>query len=90
MDRLQKAKGKLSLDVCPMCGGQTEERIVDLFEDLNGQMALIKGIHAEVCLQCGERLYSEAELRRIEDAREKIRSKKLSPVRSEQVQVFQV
>lgn len=80
----------MRLGVCPICGGRTEERVVDLLDDIDGEMALMKGVHAEVCVQCGERAYAEAELRRVEDARRKIRSRELAPVRLEQVRVFQV
>lgn len=80
----------MRLRVCPICGGRIDERIVDLLENLDSGMALIKGIHAEVCVQCGEKLYTEAEMRRIEDARRKIRNKELIPVGLERLPVFQV
>jgi YgiT-type zinc finger domain-containing protein len=90
LGRLQEAKGKVRLGVCPICGGRTDERVVDLLENLDGVMAVMKGIRAEVCVQCGEKLYAEAEMRRIEGARQKIRNKELTPVRLEEVPVFQV
>lgn len=51
-----------------------------MWEDVEGEMALIKGIDAEVCVQCGEKLYTDTELRRVEDARRNITSKKLTLV----------
>jgi len=78
------------LDVCPICGGRTNEKVVDLLENLNGAMVIIKVIHAEVCVQCGETLYAEAELRKIEDARRRIMKKEIAPVRLEEVPIFQV
>jgi len=80
----------VKLDLCPICGGRTREKIVDVLENLNGTMAVIQGIRAEVCVQCGERLYAEGEMRRIEDARRKIKNKELSPVRLEEIPIFQV
>lgn len=70
----------MRLGVCPICGGRTQQRVVDLWEDVEGEMALIKGIDAEVCVQCGEKLYTDTELRRVEDARRNITSKKLTLV----------
>jgi len=90
LERIQEAKEKVRLDVCPICGGRTNEKAVDLLENLDGAMVVIKGIHAEVCVQCGEKLYAETELRKIEDARRRIMKKEIAPVRLEEVPVFQV
>ncbi|XHX76957.1 MAG: YgiT-type zinc finger protein [Stenomitos frigidus ULC029] len=58
---------------CPLCGGELVEKDV--------QKLLRGGLHtaalrvkAEVCLECGERLYSEETVRHFEDVRQKLKN----------------
>ena len=39
---------------CVVCGGELEEKRVDLPFEYKGCLALIKNIYAHVCKQCGE------------------------------------
>ena len=43
-------------------------------EIIEGETYIISGVNAEVCVQCGERMYSLEEMRRIEKVREKIKN----------------
>ncbi len=42
---------------------------------------------AEVCVQCGERMYSLDEMRRIEKVREKIKNRMIKPIEVRKVAV---
>jgi len=54
---------------CPICGGDTKEDVVEVQEVIEGAAYIIQGVKAEVCVQCGERMYSLDEMRRIEKNR---------------------
>ena len=56
---------------CPVCGGALVEREVDKLLRGGPHTALLK-VPAEVCLHCGERLYSEEAVRRFADIRSKL------------------
>jgi YgiT-type zinc finger domain-containing protein len=58
-------------DKCPICGGELEERIVEKLLRGGVHTAAVK-VRAEVCLRCGERLYSEQDVKRFEDIRAKL------------------
>ena len=64
---------------CPICGGDTKEDIVEVQEIIEGEAYIISGVNAEVCVQCGERMYSLVEMRRIEKVREKIKNRMIEP-----------
>ncbi len=73
---------------CPLCGGETKEEEVEVEEKINDRMHIIKGIKAEVCTQCGERMYSENELRCIERIRDEIAQKAVRPIEIRTIEVF--
>ena len=56
---------------CPVCGGELVEEEVEKL--LRGGMhtAVVK-VCAEVCLHCGERLYSQETVRRFEEIRARL------------------
>lgn len=56
---------------CPICGGELVEKEVEKL--LRGGMhtAVLK-VRAEVCLQCGERLYSAETVKHFEQIRQKL------------------
>jgi YgiT-type zinc finger domain-containing protein len=58
--------------VCPVCGGEMGEKEVEklLRGGVNTAVLYVK---AEVCLHCGERLYSEETIRQFEKIRIKLR-----------------
>ncbi|RMH17088.1 MAG: YgiT-type zinc finger protein [Acidobacteria bacterium] len=61
-----------SLDKCPVCGGETVEKVVEkLLRGGDGPAVL--HVRAEVCLRCGERLYDPETVRRFERLRDKLR-----------------
>ncbi|MFZ2071410.1 MAG: YgiT-type zinc finger protein [Halobacteriota archaeon] len=73
--------------MCIICGGDTEEAIVEVQETIEGQAYIIKGVNAEFCLRCGERMYSLDKMRRIENVREKIKNKMIKPIEVRKVAV---
>ena len=78
----------MKIGKCPLCGGETREKKVEVQEEVDGEVYILKGINAEVCVQCGERVYSESEMRRMEKIREKIREKAIEPLEIREVKVF--
>jgi YgiT-type zinc finger domain-containing protein len=56
---------------CPVCGGELVEKQVEkLLRGGNNTAVLV--VQAEVCLRCGERLYSLETVRRFEQIRGKL------------------
>jgi YgiT-type zinc finger domain-containing protein len=53
-----RGEDKMRVDKCPICGGETKEDVVEVQENIKGKFYIIKGVKAEVCVQCGERMYS--------------------------------
>ena len=58
----------MPFEKCPVCGGELVEKEIE--EPLRGgvNVAVIK-VLAEVCLHCGEHLYSQETVRRFEEIR---------------------
>ncbi len=56
---------------CPVCGGELAEKEVEKLLRGGVHTAVVK-VPAEVCLHCGERLYSEETVRRFEQIRAKL------------------
>jgi YgiT-type zinc finger domain-containing protein len=56
---------------CPVCGGEMVEKDVEKLLRGGIHTATIK-VRAEVCLKCGERLYSQAVVREFERIRAKL------------------
>jgi YgiT-type zinc finger domain-containing protein len=91
MVRLQKERKKeeeMKLGKCPMCGGKTRMKHVDLTESVNGKMVIINSVKAEVCSQCGERLFSEDEMKRIDSFLMKVQTGSVKPERKSEVEVY--
>ena len=57
---------------CPVCGGEMVEKQVEKLLRGGPHTAAVK-VQAEVCLHCGERLYSAETVRRFEQIRNKLR-----------------
>jgi YgiT-type zinc finger domain-containing protein len=56
---------------CPICSGELVEKEVEKI--LRGGMnTAVLRVRAEVCLRCGERLYSQDTVRRFEQIRAKL------------------
>jgi YgiT-type zinc finger domain-containing protein len=58
-------------DKCPVCGGELVEKEVEKLLRGGVHTAVVK-VRAEVCLHCGERLYSAEMVRRFEQIRAKL------------------
>jgi len=58
-------------DKCPVCGGEVVEKEVEKILKGGTNAAVLK-VTAEVCLHCGERLYTPETVSRFEEIREKL------------------
>lgn len=87
MGELQKAK-EMKLSTCPICGGKTVRKHVDLTESVKGKFLIIKKVKAEVCSQCGERLYSKIEMQKIDAFLQKVRKGSVKPKSKKEVEVY--
>jgi YgiT-type zinc finger domain-containing protein len=58
-------------DKCPTCGGEIEEKQVEKVLRGGSNTAIVK-VKAEVCLHCGERLYTPDAVARFEEIRKKL------------------
>jgi YgiT-type zinc finger domain-containing protein len=61
----------IPFDKCPVCGGELAEKEVEKLLRGGVNMAVLK-VRAEVCLRCGERLYSQETVRRFAEIRAKL------------------
>ena len=62
---------------CPVCGGEIVEKEVEKLLRGGVHVAVMK-VTAEVCLSCGERLYSQETVRCFEEIRKKLERKEVS------------
>ncbi|MEW6237122.1 MAG: YgiT-type zinc finger protein [Candidatus Omnitrophota bacterium] len=60
-------------DKRPICGGELAEKEVEKLLKGGMHTAILK-VHADVCLHCGERLYSVETAQRFEEIRNKLES----------------
>jgi len=56
---------------CPVCGGEIVEKRVEKLLRGGAHTAVLE-VWAEVCLHCGERLYSQETVRHFEQVRAKL------------------
>lgn len=56
---------------CPICGGEVIEKEVEKLLRGGNNTAVVR-VHAEVCLHCGERLYSKDVISYFEHIRSKL------------------
>ena len=61
----------LPFDKCPVCGGEVVKKDVEKLLRGGAHVAVIT-VRAEVCLRCGERLYSKETISRFEQIRAKL------------------
>ena len=75
---------------CPVCGGDVQEKDVEKIVRGGNNTAILR-IIAEVCLHCGERLYSKESIVLFEQIRKKLEKQDVSEFRvlgnSYQIQV---
>ncbi len=62
---------------CPVCGGELVEKEVEKLLRGGVHTAIIK-VKADVCLHCGERLYSQETVKRFEQIRKKLERKEVA------------
>ncbi|MBU4225846.1 MAG: YgiT-type zinc finger protein [Chloroflexi bacterium] len=62
---------------CPVCGGELVEKEVEKLLK-GGVNTAVLTVRAEVCLLCGERLYSDETVRRFEQIRRKLEQREVS------------
>ena len=80
MDKLAKEnmmKQKKPFDKCPVCGGELVEKEVEKLLRGGVNTAIIN-VKAEVCLHCGERLYSQETVKLFEEIRKKLERKEVA------------
>ena len=64
-------------DKCPICGGELVEKEVEKLLRGGVNTAIIK-VKADVCLHCGERLYSQETVKLFEEIRRKLERKEVA------------
>jgi len=60
-----------SFDKCPICSGELAEKEVEKLLR-GGNNTAVLNVVVEVCLNCGERLYTEEQVRKFEEIRSKL------------------
>jgi len=66
-----------TFDKCLICGGELEEKLVEKLLRGGVNTAIIN-VKAEVCLHCGERLYSQETVKLFEEIRKKLERKEVA------------
>ena len=66
---------------CPVCSGKLENKQVEKLLKGSGNTVSLK-VKAEVCLQCGERLYTEEIIKSFEEIRDKLQKKEFSHLKT--------
>ena len=56
---------------CPVCGGEMAPKEVEKILRGGNNTAVLR-VQAEVCLRCGERVYSQETVRKFEEIRNKL------------------
>ena len=64
-------------DKCPNCGGNLINKKVEKILRGGNNTAIVK-VEAEVCLHCGERLYSKETVQMFEEIRKKLKQDEVS------------
>ena len=61
---------------CPVCGGEIKEKEVEKLLRGGNHTAVVR-VKAEVCLHCGERLYSSENVKRFEEIRNRLKGERV-------------
>lgn len=67
----------IRFEKCPVCGGEMAEKDVEKLLR-GGEHVAVMTVRAEVCLHCGERLYSKETIDRFEEVRAKLSRQEVS------------
>jgi len=70
----------MPFDKCPVCGGELAEKKVEKLLR-GGYNTAVLVVSAEVCLKCGERLYSQESIRQFEQIRAKLEKQDVAEFR---------
>jgi len=62
---------------CPVCGGEVVQKKVEKLLRGGKNVAAVK-VKADVCLHCGERMYSKETVGRFQEIRSKLAHRRLS------------
>jgi YgiT-type zinc finger domain-containing protein len=73
MDQLARKKKEMTkpFDQCPICSGELVTKEVEKLLRGGNHTAVVR-VSADVCLHCGERLYSTDTVKRFEEIRTKL------------------
>jgi YgiT-type zinc finger domain-containing protein len=78
MGQLAKEEKEMKpFDKCPVCGGELVEKEVEKLLKGGVDTAVLR-VHADVCLRCGERLYSAETVGRFEQIRQKLERREVA------------
>ncbi len=70
----------IPFEKCPVCGGEMVEKEVEKLLRGGSHTAVVT-VKAEICLHCGERLYSQETIRRFEQIRAKLERQEVKDFR---------
>ena len=70
-----------TFDKCPICGGEIVDKQVDKLLR-GGSNSAVLTVQAEVCLHCGERMYSEDTIKQFETIRSKLEKQETSGLKA--------
>jgi YgiT-type zinc finger domain-containing protein len=65
------------MEPCSLCGGEMEEKKVEVIKRAEGKVVVIKEVPAWVCKQCGERYYLIDTIEHINDVLREVSEKKV-------------
>ncbi|RLG23195.1 type II toxin-antitoxin system MqsA family antitoxin [Methanosarcinales archaeon] len=65
------------MEPCSICGGEMEEKEVEVIKKAGKRVVVVKDVPAWVCKQCGERYYSIDTVERIEGIVKEVREEKV-------------
>ena len=71
MEPMEKKKKNGLITQCPVCGGNLADKVVEKLLRGGNNTASVK-IEAQVCLSCGERLYSPDVVKKFENIRKNL------------------
>jgi len=78
MDQLEETEEIMRpFEKCPICGVELVKKKVEKILR-GGVTTAVLHVQAEVCLKCGERLYSAETIKRFEQIREKLKKQEVS------------
>jgi YgiT-type zinc finger domain-containing protein len=66
---------------CPVCGGELQSKQVEKLLRGGGNTVSVK-VFADVCLHCGERLFTEDVVKTFEEIRDKLRKQDFSRLKT--------